>query len=148
MHAPFRLVSVFALSLSGAAQAQNYHVVPPPVQAGGMGGYGPRMSAPGQPMPPGSGYGGYGGGYGAGYGGGYGGYPGGGYGAGYGGGYGAGYGAGAGGQGANGANGSAYGCIGCSYIGDYNPNAGNPPVKPMAPPKRIQGEWRNGQWYY
>lgn len=134
MHALFRLVSVITLSLCGVAQAQNYHVVPPPVQAGGMSGYGPRM--PAQPMPSGPGYGGYGGGYGAGYGGGYGGYPAGGYGA------------GAGGQGANGANGSAYGCIGCSYIGDYNPNAGNPPVKPMAPPKRIQGEWRNGQWYY
>lgn len=137
MRALFRLAFVLAVSLSGVAQAQNYHVVPPPAPQGG---YGPRMSGPAQPMPPGAGYGGYGGGYGAGYGGGYGGYPGGGYGAGYGG--------GAAGQGANGTNGYGYGCIGCSYIGDYNPNAGNPPVKPMAPPKRIQGEWRNGQWYY
>ncbi|BDV35867.1 hypothetical protein [Methylocystis iwaonis] len=103
MHALTRLAFALAFSLPGVVQAQNYHVVPPPVQGGAMRGYGPA-----QPMPPGTGYGGYG--------------PGGGHGRGY-------------------------GCYGCAYVGDYDPNGGNVTL-PVAPPKRIQGQWRNGQWYY
>ncbi len=37
------------------------------------------------------------------------------------------------------------GCYGCSYVGDYRPNPG--PRRP-APPLRLQGQWRNGWWYY
>jgi hypothetical protein len=37
------------------------------------------------------------------------------------------------------------GCYGCSYVGDYRPNPG--PPRP-APPLRLQGQWRNGWWYY
>ncbi len=37
------------------------------------------------------------------------------------------------------------GCAGCSYVGDYRPNPG--PRRP-APPLRLQGQWRNGWWYY
>jgi hypothetical protein len=41
------------------------------------------------------------------------------------------------------------GCAaGCSYYGDYNSNNGAPSKPAMAPAKRIQGEWRNGLWYY
>ncbi|MGJ0507131.1 MAG: hypothetical protein ACR652_08330 [Methylocystis sp.] len=37
------------------------------------------------------------------------------------------------------------GCYGCSYMGDYHPSPG--PRRP-APPLRLQGQWRNGWWYY
>jgi|APDOM4702015073_1054812.scaffolds.fasta_scaffold382395_1 hypothetical protein len=37
------------------------------------------------------------------------------------------------------------GCYGCSYMGDYRPSPG--PRRP-APPLRLQGQWRNGWWYY
>lgn len=37
------------------------------------------------------------------------------------------------------------GCYGCSYMGDY---AGNAPIRRPAPPLRLQGQWRNGWWYY
>lgn len=38
------------------------------------------------------------------------------------------------------------GCYGCSYVGDYN--AGNVAARRPAPPLRLQGQWRNGWWYY
>lgn len=42
--------------------------------------------------------------------------------------------------------GQGYGCLGCSYVGDYY--GGNVTVPRPAPPLRIQGQWRNGWWYY
>lgn len=38
------------------------------------------------------------------------------------------------------------GCIGCSYSGDYY--GGGAGVRRPAPPLRLQGQWRNGWWYY
>jgi hypothetical protein len=42
------------------------------------------------------------------------------------------------------------GCYGCSYSGDYFGSGAGPsaPVRRPAPPLRIQGQWRNGWWYY
>lgn len=42
------------------------------------------------------------------------------------------------------------GCYGCSYSGDYFGSGYGyaPPVRRPAPPPRIQGQWRNGLWYY
>lgn len=42
------------------------------------------------------------------------------------------------------------GCYGCSYSGDYSGWGYGyaPPVRRPAPPPRIQGQWRNGLWYY
>ncbi len=38
------------------------------------------------------------------------------------------------------------GCYGCSYSGEYSgSNAG---ARRPAPPLRLQGQWRNGWWYY
>jgi hypothetical protein len=37
------------------------------------------------------------------------------------------------------------GCYGCSYMGDYRPSPGH---RRPAPPLRLQGQWRNGWWYY
>ncbi len=41
---------------------------------------------------------------------------------------------------------NAGGCYGCSYSGDYY--GGNLGARRPAPPLRLQGQWRNGQWYY
>lgn len=38
------------------------------------------------------------------------------------------------------------GCYGCSYSGDYYANNGG--ARRPAPPLRLQGQWRNGWWYY
>lgn len=38
------------------------------------------------------------------------------------------------------------GCIGCGYSGNYY--GGNVTAPRPAPPKRLQGESRNGVWYY
>ena len=44
-------------------------------------------------------------------------------------------------------NGQGFGgCFGCSYVGDYY--SGYYGGRRPAPPKRFQGEWRNGWWYY
>jgi hypothetical protein len=42
------------------------------------------------------------------------------------------------------------GCNGCSYSGDYFGSGFGPPAAPRrpAPPLRLQGQWRNGRWYY
>jgi hypothetical protein len=37
------------------------------------------------------------------------------------------------------------GCYGCSYVGDWRPTPG---ARRPAPPLRLQGQWRNGWWYY
>jgi hypothetical protein len=46
----------------------------------------------------------------------------------------------------------AGGCYGCSYSGDrWGGGWGYPPAPTFrrpAPPPRIQGQWRNGWWYY
>jgi hypothetical protein len=38
------------------------------------------------------------------------------------------------------------GCYGCSYVGDWRPHSGT--ARRPAPPPRLQGQWRNGWWYY
>lgn len=38
------------------------------------------------------------------------------------------------------------GCYGCSYTGDYY--GSNGAARRPAPPLRLQGQWRNGRWYY
>jgi len=38
------------------------------------------------------------------------------------------------------------GCFGCSYTGEYY--GSNASVRRPAPPLRLQGQWRNGWWYY
>lgn len=38
------------------------------------------------------------------------------------------------------------GCYGCSYTGDYY--GSNVTARRPAPPLRLQGQWRNGWWYY
>jgi hypothetical protein len=38
------------------------------------------------------------------------------------------------------------GCYGCSYSGDYY--GSNAAARRPAPPLRLQGQWRNGWWYY
>ncbi len=38
------------------------------------------------------------------------------------------------------------GCYGCSYSGDYH--GSNVTGRRPAPPLRLQGQWRNGWWYY
>lgn len=38
------------------------------------------------------------------------------------------------------------GCYGCSYAGDYI--GSNVSRRGPAPPLRLQGQWRNGWWYY
>lgn len=73
------------------------------------------------------------------------GYPGGSYAPPYGGmGVGGGYGGGA--NGSYGGYGSGAGCYGCSYSGNYY--GSNVTARRPAPPPRIQGQWRNGWWYY
>ncbi|WP_424361014.1 hypothetical protein [Methylocystis parvus] len=44
------------------------------------------------------------------------------------------------------AQGGYGGCYGCSYVGDYY--GSNVPARRPAPPLRLQGQWRNGWWYY
>jgi hypothetical protein len=38
------------------------------------------------------------------------------------------------------------GCFGCGYAGDYY--GSNVTARRPAPPLRLQGQWRNGWWYY
>lgn len=43
------------------------------------------------------------------------------------------------------------GCNGCSYSGDYFGSGyygPPPPARRPKPPLRLQGQWRNGVWYY
>lgn len=44
----------------------------------------------------------------------------------------------------------AYGGGGCSNCGSFAGNyyGSNLAARPPAPPLRLQGQWRNGQWYY